>query len=590
MDEQAHTQATLDQLADLFLTDPLSPSTTVASPPLNEPTPVNTNPDQRPLPLGDPLEPLGPVRMRPETPKSDPPTPNRAKIGQKDSPAPSRLDLIWGSNPGVDPPQHRTAALVEADNSHVQEPDTQSSIVEAVFLGNLPGFGGPWLTQYAQRQAQQHGPVAVLHLDVNQIEVELVLPRDLSQDHSLLDTAPWQKKSNSIEQVLQDLAHWEACPVRVWLIHLTTPVTSQMGSIANQLPYWTLLCGADDAAVVAAYRLVKQVLDMDENPDGSAGEPRVGVMILGSDEQASRAAARKLIETSSRFLTTPVEMIGWQKRMEPGFVHPVGSFRANPSELWPMVKRISARVQAGDSRESFKPPLGADAETNLRNWRGCEVMEPHDWIDDPTEKATRRHQRARQIDQPTLDRPDTAVHRSHRPRPWLDADLSEDLQSIGVDTDQRQPIMDHPPDLGSFLPGYGTTLKARSPRHPDTQLMIDPQGCIHLLRQVRKDDLGKEPVVLANKPSPEAVSETLRAAVVDLIGARTWVREHLSLLQLTERQLRIDAQATPVLHLFTEHAKLAVSLVEKLDGLVVIHLLQEIRVGSERTWHSVDLN
>ena len=34
--------------------------------------------------------------------------------------------------------------------------------IEALFMGNLPGFGGPWLTQYAHRVAKARGPVAVL--------------------------------------------------------------------------------------------------------------------------------------------------------------------------------------------------------------------------------------------------------------------------------------------------------------------------------------------------------------------------------------------------------------------------------------------
>ena len=144
-------------------------------------------------------------------------------------------------------------------------------------------------------------------------------------------------------------------------------------------------------------------------------------------------------------------------------------------------------------------------------------------------------------------------------------------------------------DLCSFLSEYGIPLRARCPRHPETQLMVDPGGRFHLLRQV--SSTAAQPYTEGRpSPPPQEVLDLLRGAVIDLIGARSWVKEHMSLLQLTEHQLTVDHLAEPVLHLFTEHAKLAVALVKKLDSLVVIHLLQEIRVGAERTWYCVELN
>ena len=54
------------------------------------------------------------------------------------------------------------------------KPKTPESRVEAVFLGNLPGYSGPWLMQYAHRLAKQSGPVAVLSVGDNEVDIDLV--------------------------------------------------------------------------------------------------------------------------------------------------------------------------------------------------------------------------------------------------------------------------------------------------------------------------------------------------------------------------------------------------------------------------------
>jgi hypothetical protein len=82
----------------------------------------------------------------------------------------------------------------------------------------------------------------------------------------------------------------------------------------------------------------------------------------------------------------------------------------------------------------------------------------------------------------------------------------------------------------------------------------------------------------------------LREAVVELIEARAWVREHADLLAMTQRQLRFDAQAEPVLHLFTDQARLAAALAARLGEFVRLHLLKRVTVGAASAWFSTELN
>jgi hypothetical protein len=140
------------------------------------------------------------------------------------------------------------------------------------------------------------------------------------------------------------------------------------------------------------------------------------------------------------------------------------------------------------------------------------------------------------------------------------------------------------PDLASFLTdpadafAGAVALQARCPRYPKTQLLLDRRGRLHLLRRHARC-------------GPEG-SEGLRAAVVDLIEARAWVREHLELLRLSQPQLRFDAAARPLLHLFTDDAKTATALVARLGKFVRLHLLQQAprRPGEAVVWVCADLN
>jgi hypothetical protein len=58
---------------------------------------------------------------------------------------------------------------------------------EAVFLSNVPGFSGPWLTQYAHQLARQRGPIGIIHLDDHAIDMDVVsvfnppLPQDIDE-------------------------------------------------------------------------------------------------------------------------------------------------------------------------------------------------------------------------------------------------------------------------------------------------------------------------------------------------------------------------------------------------------------------------
>jgi len=136
------------------------------------------------------------------------------------------------------------------------------------------------------------------------------------------------------------------------------------------------------------------------------------------------------------------------------------------------------------------------------------------------------------------------------------------------------PVMNtSQPDLIAMLAASlhgGVALEARCPRQPDTPILLDQNGTLHLLQpQINTD---------------------LCANIVDLMEARDWVSEHIDLLALTQRQCQFNLESEPTLHLFADDAKTAVSLIAKLGPSVKLHLIQEVTVGLQSTWVCTDLN
>lgn len=103
------------------------------------------------------------------------------------------------------------------------------------------------------------------------------------------------------------------------------------------------------------------------------------------------------------------------------------------------------------------------------------------------------------------------------------------------------------------------TLDARIPNQANTQLAVDAQGTVHLL-----------------KKGSGVVSED----VMQLIEAGQWVRENLELIALTQRDQDF-VDTAPVLHLLTDQAT---QLTGKLQSQIKLHLLQQVTLGKETGW------
>lgn len=535
MDDHTHTRKTLDDLAELYLTGLTSPdpslptktpepqfsappappwrdeshTVTVRQPPSAKPKltithPFTDEPDADPIPAGND------------------PTPSQMAEGTGQSDFELALASIARS--------HGVANQTQAQQSEADIPAGESpALVEAVFLGNLPGFSGPWLTQYADYQARRHGVIAVLSVDGDGVDVELIAPRGQSLDGLVERYTKSTHGSDSLAQALRFLSDGEEVDVGGWLVHFSTPIGPDVQRRARQMDRWTLLCGADDAAVVGAYRLLKQLSAQPQAESALESDTQtdrqIGVMVMGSDDPSGRVAAMKLNHTAGNFLGTPVELVGCQKQMQPVNAQPLGYFTGRGGEeLWPLIHTFLETVDAGPNEQADDTP----------SWAG-----PHE----------------DQLDPPV-------------PQEELGA-IDEVLHDHGAADDSL--------DLGTLMPDRFMAMEARCPHFPEAHLMLDRDGRVHVLMRV--EGFGDA-----------YADSSLRATVADLQAVGRWVRQHLTLLKLTWPGDRFDEQADPVLRLFTDQPKAATALVGQLDSLVKVHLLQRVYVGLANTWHSCELN
>ena len=478
--------------------------------------------------------------------------------------------------------------------------------VEAVLMGNLPGFGGPWLNQYAHYLAKQYGTVGIVHLEDDQVDIELIPRQEKKVIQTHDDGSRPEGGTNSMISALYSLMTPGQEPIGAWLIHVPTPLTRQSLRVAADLDRWTVLCGADDAAVVGAYRLVKQMVDalepfsdaqgmdeeisslddLEEPQDVLVPERTVGLMMMGSDEPTSVRAAHRIADTAEAFLGLPVQMVGWQKRMVPVYVRILGSYVCETADPWPQLRLFLNRLAESWSNQ-------ADPQQT--------------WSVDPDEKLEVLQQFGGGLEDELmlLDAGDQEPSLCDQEHAWL----TEDEPSNGSATTQEGQLMsgepqqavvdpqDHieaftvessmrRPDLGDFVEPQGVVLDARCPDSPDTVLFLDSQGVMNLLHRV---EAGPRDRAQANRGKP-VVPEGLLKAMAELVGTRCWVREHLSLLRLTASERPWNLRADPVLHLFTDEVKPAVEVLKRVGDEVRLHLLQKLTVGAESGWVCTDLN
>lgn len=226
--------------------------------------------------LGD--GPLAPARAS-ESPSDQPRTRdlNAAR-------APSMLDITPTAPPAPGAGQGQSIS----PDPHAGATSLPESRIEALILGHLPVLASAWVGQFTKLSVESAGGcVALLRVRAGTTSVDL------------FDADAEVQPCSTIEAAIRAAnAH-----ARRWLVQVDEtdePTLASLPSIGSL----TLLCGSDDAAVVACYRTLKSLGSRDETSEKS-----VRLAIMGAAGDKAKAASDKLAAASRTFLGREVELV-----------------------------------------------------------------------------------------------------------------------------------------------------------------------------------------------------------------------------------------------------------------------------------------
>jgi len=253
---------------------------------------------------------LADLFLSPETPGS---TDVLGSIGIVDTPQPASIVPAPSSKP------QPAAGAKPVHAEVVQDRDTidaaPHAVVEALILGHLPVLFSAWAAQYTRTIAETTGrPVALARVQEGILQLEVVFP-----------TAEAAASADAIAPST-DVAEALALAVRLApRIAIRVDETSEIDLLSgNGADRATLLTGADDLAVVAAYRTIKHIcldapgavcLPGDDSSPRRA--PVLGVAVMGADAEKARAADQKIRRATLTFLGRGLEPAWCVSRMAP---------------------------------------------------------------------------------------------------------------------------------------------------------------------------------------------------------------------------------------------------------------------------------
>ncbi len=289
----------------------------------------------------------------------------------------------------------------------VEEPSVVRASVDLLLLGHLPVQGGLWLIPYAGRETEG-GVGALIRMHEDTVDLAIV-------GNSNVDISTCSSLEEAFEIVGPEVKNWMIQPPS------DADSTALLHCDADRI---TLLSGADQAAVVGAYRLLKGLVVASGTTEA---KPAMNLVIVGTEERAAHDAANRIVQTAHHQLgvqlsvSQPLPAMGSNSR-----VASQGSFQRTSG-----VVDILTRIRAASQRES--EPQGSQ-----------EVQEAEYTIPISTRPVV-------EIKEPIVETPSMDMH----------------------DKSEKQPYT-------SYVDGL-IAIKPRCPEHEEVELAIDTNGNIHVL-------------------------------------------------------------------------------------------------------------
>jgi len=203
-----------------------------------------------------------------------------------------------------------------------------------VLVGNLPVMNGLWLSQYADREARENGPVCLVRLSSDSVQIELF--RAGARRPSIRPQARYEEALRAIAPV-----------VAQWMIVPAHPEPVEIPAGTDDI---VVLTGADQPAVVAAYRLVKGAHEAITRLGGA--QPAVSVAVLGADAQETANVAARIGDAAGASLHTTIPVRGGMQRVAPAESSFRGTFDDPSPSLGKIVEVLASIGQQPAARQA----------------------------------------------------------------------------------------------------------------------------------------------------------------------------------------------------------------------------------------------
>ncbi len=448
-------------------------------------------------------------------------------------------------------------------------------LIELLMVAHLPVRGGLWLTPYADAVARGAGTTALLRLDGDHPTLQQLRGDDQSAK---------PRSDLFLREAIAELM--PSTPV--WVIRPSSK-TSPGRLLQSGADRITILTSADEAAVVAAYQAIKNLVDECEADLSTL--PSIGLAVVGSEKSEAEDMVSRVNATAEEHLGISVPMTLCLPRMDAGILSTrYMSFSDEDSPPLNTVIRMIDETRRGVGTVVTRPTPAEEAEALIAS---PDVIVPKPTLQPAEQEKTPEtplpqkvhnfldaeddefipdvpgivevlRQDDTEIADPLLreqefELPTTASDRKSAiklsPKPYMEVEPKEV-------SDPREPAGEggRPIALAEHVDGLIPILP-RCPNHEQVELALDAGGRIHLLTK----------------------EESLR----ELLIVEPWAKAHRELLALACAEHKIDPRARIVRHVFTAEPATVADL-HQSD--LRLHVLAPVKIKGETAWYSAPLN
>jgi len=450
---------------------------------------------------------------------------------------------------GRSSPAHRAAERHPLDSHH--------STVEVILVGHLPVRAGLWLTQYADDVAREEGATALIRLDTEQVILEILRGSESAATASAAATL-----EEAIASAGPQILRWIVRPA------LDERMTSLLEAGPDVI---TILSGADEAAIVSAYRTVKELFDAATRLD--APLPAIELAILGADPVAAQQAAESISDTADLHLGIKVPLRRRVRAM--GSLGSTLHFRFPSEHAMPLPALLKSL-----SAQPVEAPTVAPADETNYAARAADVIGAAQEEEVPVKTQSPQLHRMRSLVTPIghggFGVPSFATAPSDMDEPQGtkppaattigSGDPMRLRPKLEVQVEPKQ-VAPHPPArqappataLATWIKGLAL-LPVRCPDAPDVEIAVDTTGALHVI----------------------AWEDRLRA----LSQVTVWLRKHRDLVSMACPDHMISGVEGIASHLVTSEPKQVADL---YGSDLHLHLLAPVEIEGKAGWYSAAL-